>query len=563
MASSDQDNPTPRQTSGDYQAMAPFWKKVSDILAGVDAMRSSSSGRYASDAVAGPAIPYATLSQLNAHRRGRSGAQSPYLPQFPAENNEDYDLRRKNSPFTNIYADISTNLASKPFAKTCELDVKTAEDLKKLALNMDGQGNSLHMFAAEMFKAGIDFAIDWVLIDYPNVAPAPPSNLAAERDQGLRPYWVHIPAIHMLAVYSDFINGQEIFIHARIYEPRTVRDGFGERCVEYIRVFDREPVYESVSGETKEDVQTTGKVISYSPPTWKLFRLERKTKEGTRKEETSWVKIDEGNITIGIIPIVPFFTGKRDGTSWKIAPPLRTLVDMQIEEFQQESNLKCTKELTAFPMLTGNGVPATDAAGNPVQITVGPHAVLFAPPQTDGTVGSWNYLEPAATSLTFLKDDLQLLRTEMRDLGMQPLATANLTVVTTANVSMKASSQIQAWALQLKDSLEQAWALTCQWMNRTDKVVVRVHVDFGVELEAGTELSALQAARTGRDISRDTLWDEMKRRGVLSDDFDPDVERERLAEEQAELMPEEQIDPATGQVIPMTPDIGLRIAGVR
>jgi hypothetical protein len=45
----------------------------------------------------------------------------------------------------------------------------------------------------------------------------------------------------------------------------------------------------------------------------------------------------------------------------------------------------------------------------------------------------------------------------MRNLGRQPLATANLTVVTTANVSMKAHSAVQAWALLLKDALEQAW----------------------------------------------------------------------------------------------------------
>jgi hypothetical protein len=55
---------------------------------------------------------------------------------------------------------------------------------------------------------------------------------------------------------------------------------------------------------------------------------------------------------------------------------------MQIEEFQQESNLKSIKELTAFPMLAGNGVSPPDkrADGSEVIVPVGPRAVLFAPP---------------------------------------------------------------------------------------------------------------------------------------------------------------------------------------
>jgi hypothetical protein len=54
----------------------------------------------------------------------------------------------------------------------------------------------------------------------------------------------------------------------------------------------------------------------------------------------------------------------------------------------------------------------------------------------------------------------------MRNLGRQPLATANLTVVTTANVAMKAHSAVQAWALTLKHSLELAWTYTCKYLNQ-------------------------------------------------------------------------------------------------
>lgn len=530
---------SPRTTSSTYTSMSLYWRMVSDILCGVEAMRSSGMQNYRSS-VAGPAIPVANLSQLNAHRRGRSGAESPYLPQFPNEDNEDYDIRRKHAPLTNIYSDISFNLSSKPFSKTCELDPKSADDLKTLAQNIDGQGNNLHVFASILFKAGIDYAIDWIWVDYPKITNAP--TLAAERAQGARPYWVRIPATRLLAVYSDFVQGQEIFVHARIYEPQLVREGYGEKLVEYVRVLNRVPIVDPL----------TNKVKNYQPATWELFE-KQSTKEGSKTKDT-WISVDSGSISIGVIPLVPFFTGPRTGGSWDIEPPLKNIVHMQIEEFQQESNLKTTKELTAFPMLAGNGVSPTGPDGQVVEIAVGPHAVLFAPPPINGgSPGNWSFIEPSATSLTFLKNDLEAIRTEMRDLGMQPLASANLTVITTANVSLKANSQVQAWALRLKDSLEQAWYLTCRWLNRNEQPVVKVHTDFGVELEAGNELTSLQGARTNKDISRRTFWDELKRRGVLSDDFDPDIEDERLAEEQDELTGEQEIDPATGKVIPMTP----------
>jgi hypothetical protein len=252
--------------------------------------------------------------------------------------------------------------------------------------------------------------------------------------------------------------------------------------------------------------------------------------------------------------LVPYRTGKRDGTSWRVIPPLKDIAYLQIEEFQQESNLKTIKELTAYPMLTGDGVaPPTNAEGQLVTVPVGPRAILFAPPQMDGrSPGHWSFIEPGASSLAFLAADLQRIRDEMRDLGKQPLATANLTVVTTANISMRAHNIVQAWALGLKDALEQAWKITCMWLNQPSvEPQVKVHTDFGVDLTAETELPVLLQAETQGIISKVTLQSELKRRGVLSDDFDPAEEEKLLAEQQKGLQPEVPIDPRTG--LPLKP----------
>lgn len=508
----------PMQTSGDYDAMSGYWTMVDAIVAGAEAMRAIGGVRPAGS--------------------GRAFAQSPYLPAFPNESQADYELRRCHAPFTNIYEDISGNLAAKPFAKTCELAQDAGDDLKKLAENIDGQGHSLHVFAQSVFKPALDKGIDWILIDHTSVPQG--ATLADERSMGARPYWVRIPAERMLAVYSAFLNGSEAIYHARVYEPATVREGFSETTVERVRVMDRAPIYDVL-----------GNLVGFGPATWKLLEQSEKTEGG--KKETVWIEVSAGNFTIGVIPLVPVVPVGRLGMSWRVKPAFRDIAYMQIEEFQQESSLKSIKELTAFPMLAGNGVmPPTDAKGQPVTVPVGPRGVLFAPPGGDGKFGNWAFVEPAGSSLTFLQTDLEKHREQMRSLGRQPMASANLTVITTANVSMKASSAVQAWAIMLKDALEQAWVLTCKWLGQEAKApAVNLHMDFGVDLEGGTELDALQKAQASGVISKRLQFNEMKRRGTLSDNADWDDDQEQMAEEQQGLEPEQPIDPLNGD--PLAP----------
>jgi hypothetical protein len=506
------DQPNPRTPSADHTAMAGHWQMVSAILGGAPALRA---------------------------------AAATYLPKFPNEDQSTYELRVKHAPLTNIYADISRNLASKPFSKTVDIsddapeqlagrmDDRTKRRTGGLVDDIDGQGNSLHVFAAEAFKAGIDKAISWILVDHTPAQPRAdgrPLSKAEEAAQGLRPYWVHVPCERLLAVYSEFVGGVEIITHARIDEPTMVREGYAEKLKNRVRVIDR----------AATEFGADGRPTKFGPATWELFE-ERGDGPSAVKE---WVKIGEGGYSIGVIPLVPFIPGKRHGTSYVVDPPLRDLAFMQIEEFQQESNLKSIKELTAFPMLAGNGIqPPTDVNGASVKVPVGPRGVLFAPPYGETSHGEWAFIEPSATSLTFLKEDLAAFRQEMRDLGMQPLLAANLTVITTANVSQKASSAVQAWAILFKDTLDRCLALTSMWLGITDTTTAKVHTDFAVDVNADADLPELLKARVAGEISRPTYWSEMQRRGKLGPEFDPEKEAELLDEESAGMDPDPITDP--------------------
>lgn len=497
----------PNATSSDYAAMAYYWQLTSAIAGGVKAMRASSKA---------------------------------YLPKFENETKKDYDRRVAVAPFTNLYSDILRNLASKPFSKEVMLAPDSASPtIDKLIEDIDGQGNNLHFFARDVFWRGLDKAIDWIFVDYTKVPPG--ATLADERSMGARPYWVHVPAERMLAVYSDFVGGQEIFVHARIYEPIVERNGWSEMLKERIRVLDRQRIFDTQGNDTGQ----------YGLPTYTIYQ-EEIAADGKGKV---W-QIIEGpeQLSVGLIPLVPFMTGQRLGGTWRVVPPLHDLAQLQLEEFQQESNLKSVMEQTCFPMLAGNGVPGMDAEGKVIKVPVGPRAVLFAPPNTDGSHGEWKYIEPSAESIKTLMTHLDATRDQMRQLGLQPLLpkTGTMTATGDALRSSKANSAAQTWALALKDALELAFRYTAMWLNEKQEAEVVVYTDFVSNLTADQDMPILVQMRKNGDLSQDTLWDEAKRRDFLSSEFDGEAEKEKLAEEQQGLQPEQSIDPVTGQPIDQT-----------
>lgn len=458
--------PSPDEPSPDWEAMAPFWDKVNDLVEGQEAMR---------------------------------GAGDKYLPRFPNESKKDYEFRRKTAKLTNIYRDIIEGLSQKPFSKELTLPEDTPPQIMELIEDIDGRGNHLNVFAAETFFSGINKAVDWILVDYTEAEGL--RTVEDEKRAGVRPYWVHIPAEKVIWIESEVIAGREQLTLVRILEaPGRVR--------QFIR---------------GQDEEGNNRVV------WEVL-------EEPENPDQSWVEVDSGNITIGVIPMVPFVTGRRKGASWKFNPPMGDAADLQVELYQQETNLKHVKNSAAFPMLAGNGVaPSEDAEGNPKRVPIGPHGVLYAPPDGNGNHGEWKWIEPTAESMKFLAEDVKETAKELREIGRQPLTaqSANMTVIGTAFAAAKGNSAVQQWAFLLKDTLENALHLTALWLNTDFSPEVTVFTDFGIE-DTGHEVPKLLLdMRVANDpqISQKTLWEELKRRGILSAEFNSDTELERLFEE--------------------------------
>jgi hypothetical protein len=473
---------TPESTSSDYDAMCTYWDMVSAILGGTPTMRL---------------------------------AGQTYLPKFTNESRSDYEIRLKNAKFTNLFGDILSTLASKPFEQ--ELTVDKAEAVDDLIEDIDGQGNHVQVFASQAFYDGIANAVHWCLVDYTKDVPQG-ATVAAEKALGARPYWVQISARSLLAVYSENVAGKETIVHARIREDVKERDGYGEAVKKRVRVLNRELV-----------VDEQGNVTAAKAATWELFEKQKLAAGGD-----TWTSIGTGSYSIGIIPLVPFVTGRRYGASWVFKPPLADAAYLQIEHYQQESGLKHKNDLNNFSMLAGQGVePPIGEDGQPAKVPSGPQTVLYAPPSGDKAGGRWEWLDVKVEGLKFSLEYIQSIEAQLRELGRQPLTaqSGNITTITAAFAGDKAHTVIEAWALNFKDFLENCLKITAMWRKTTIEPVVQINTDFSLSLKEDTGVTSLDAAQERNALSWETWFMEMKRRGIIGPNVDKDEERQRILDE--------------------------------
>jgi hypothetical protein len=151
--------------------------------------------------------------------------------------------------------------------------------------------------------------------------------------------------------------------------------------------------------------------------------------------------------------------------------------------------------------------------------------------------------------------DLERLEQRMIELALLPFTaqkTGTATATAKAIDTKQANSEVQAWALMLKDALEQAWAYHAAWINLTedDGPAVEVNTDYGLTI-GGSDMVDLMKMRMTGELSRRTLWQEAQRRAVLGPTFDPEKEEEQLAAEGppaglAGMFGEQAADPAMG-----------------
>lgn len=421
-------------------------------------------------------------------------AGKTYLPQYPGESDANYKDRKNRAVLYEAYAETSKKMANKPFSKPLVTKDLHA-NLKELVDDIDLQGNDLHRFARSIFKDALDHSFTAMIADFPVVDQTQVQTKADEDEIKARPYLIHVKAENIIAAYSEVVNGVETLTHVRIRESQVVRDGFDEVLVETIRVLE--------------------------PGTTTIWK----------KVKDRWEQGQTYKTRLNYIPMVIYYTAKE--TLCCAKPPLLGLAYKNIEHWQSASDQRNCLTVARFPMLAASGV--TSEEGKKV---IGPRTLL----KTADASGKFYYVEHSGAALNVGKQDLDDLKDEMMMMGIQLIRKPGKETATKTNADTEAQmSDLESMVVDLEDALEEALEMLLDWTITTGETGeagdVEIFKDFSISASDGKDLDFLFKMRTAREISREAFMAEVKRRGVLSDSYDAEDDKELIDQEAPLTLP--------------------------
>lgn len=440
---------------------------------------------------------WALIDTLLGGTEAMRAAGRTYLPQYDAESNHAYSVRLARTVLLNRTESTLEDLSARPFEQELTLGEDVPTEIEALAENIDRCGTNLHAFSQRWFRDGWRAGLSYLLVDYTAPGDLPEGQVRTRADdlrEGRRPFWQLVRAENVIAAYTEVdAEGMEAYVHVRILETSVERDGWTERVVERVRVLE--------------------------PGTYAVWEP-----KDPSKKDSEWHVVEEGVTGIGFVPLVPFFAGVREGTM-SCKPPLTDLADLNVAHWQSSSDQRNVLTVARFPILAGSGVSGSD------DIKIGPNQYL----STESADGKWYYVEHTGAAIEAGAADLKDLEEKMGEYGAQYLREQPGDQSATARAlnSAEGASYLKSTGLQFKDCLELGLLYTARYLSgdaETGGSVVLALDGPETVGEAGDN-DALLKMRAQRDISRVALLAEMKARGVLSEDFDPDEDAERLKDE--------------------------------
>jgi hypothetical protein len=436
------------------------------------------------------ALPRALMGGTRAMR----AAGTEYLPQEPAESNAAYKNRLSRSTLFNGFKRTVGGVVGKVFSKDPVLEEDVPANIVEWSEDIDLAGRNLANFAKEVFKDGVQVGLSHILVDMPSGDPA--ATRAQELETNRRPYFVHIRAEDLISWQTQTINGKETLAQIRFRERATVADGdYGEKTEDRIRVLWRD----------KYEV-------------WKKI-------EGKSSIGEEWVLDDSGPVTLNEIPLSTFYASR---TGYMTAePPLEDLAHLNVAHWQSASDQRHILHIARVPILFGKALNTVDEDGNPIEI--GPNHMVTSSDEH----GDLKYVEHGGAGISAGRQDLLDTEDRMRVMGLEVYMPKQQTLGEKAIDSDNVNSQAKAMAMGLKDAMEQALGYMAKWAgNKEGGGSVQVHTDFlSMSSQNAQELTLLLNARLAGEISRQTFWGQLKRRGLLMDDFDAEQEAGLLDDE--------------------------------
>ena len=419
-----------------------------------------------------------------------------YLPQEPDESQAAYEARLNRSVLTNLYRKTVDKLVGKPLKKPIVIGEDVPDEIKDLLDDVDALGTRIDVFAKNVMTQAIDDGLTHILVDFSdtegdieNDDGTRSVSVAQAREQNVRPFARHVKASELIGWKYAVENGSKVLTQIRIFEGTRAddpEDEFAQEIRERIRVIERD--------------------------SWRLFE----------RQQDDWVQIDDGENSLGFIPLVTLYTNR---VGFMLARPwLEDIAHLNVAHWQSDSDQRNLLHIARVPVLFAKGFGSDDDA---FSISIGANSFVRAPASAD-----LKYVEHSGKGLESGRNDLKDIEERIQMLGLETLikrpSGQSVTATQKAIDTADANSSLAMISQELENALELMLDYFAAWLDLDDGGDLTVFKDFSIELADAKDVDALLKARQTEEISRLTLLTELKRRGLLAEDFDPEQEIDLL-----------------------------------
>lgn len=420
-----------------------------------------------------------------------------YLPKHPKEELGDYAVRLEQAVLFNGVQRTLEGLAGMVFRQ----DPQPSEDMPAQILehleNIDNTGRHVDVFSRAVFIDALESGHAGILVDVPAVA-APEGRRLMQSEEaalGVRPYWCHVRKEDILSWRTAVVTGRTMLTQLVLREVTSEEDGrFGEKEVTRYRVLSRDDAgvvkWEVLEIDAEKDV-----VVTVAGP-------------GAVTNQSE-------------IPFVVVY-GNRTGFL-QSRPPLLDLAETNIAHYRLLADHLYAMHLANIPVGVLTGVDPE------MEVEVGPNAWLKLP---QNATFEWKAHE--GQNFAENREQLREFKADMAAMGLSLLQVETRQAETFAAKRMDKSesdSALASAARSLQDGLEMALVYHGNFMKIDKPGTIAVNRDFENVPITPEEMREWRESVAAGQHSLETMWAVQKSRGMLPDDFDPEVERERIASE--------------------------------
>jgi len=431
---------------------------------------------------------WAIVDPLMGGTQAMRAAGKALLPQYPAEKDDTYKERLALSTLLPAYAETVASSTSRVFAEPLQLGEDVPEPIKLLSADIDLGGNDLNSWSVEWFREALAKGLCHALIEHQPTRDKDGNKLyktvAEEQAAGVRPYAVIIKPGQVLGWRFD--GGK--LMQVRYTESVEVADGdFGVKCVEQVRVLE--------------------------PGSWRTYR---KAEKGG-----AWEQHDQGLTSLNYIPWVTFYTGRTGPMTAK--PPLLELAHLNVKHWQSQSDQDNLLHVARVPLL----FVFTD--NDEFQLTISSASATRMPKD-----GNAKYVEHTGAAITAGRDSLNDLVDDMRMAGAKLLQKDKQAVKTAAQANEEAAQELSPLARlagQFADCIAQLLQILADYGSLKEGGHVEMRGNFDSDFAPEISVPNLISMANSGKLSDQSLYSEMQRRGVISDELDWEEEKARIDEQ--------------------------------